>query len=760
MKTQLRRASLEAKTAALRAMSAFTLDGVEVDEEAGVIRNCAVMTVGPARGWGWNIDATSLEQTKALIDAAGDKGIKVRFRHPEMPEEGQPIPDGLGTDVGYLRNARIVGESLRGDVHLQDYAEVLPQLGNVKAYLIRKAKTDPEGMGLSAVIGYEAVPIDDGRGGVSQLVARVYALDAVDFVGKPAANPRGLLSEPNKGEPGNVPVKKTSLRTKGTDTMDMKRKVMSELGLCAEDASDEVVNEAYDAADEDTKAKIDAKVAELLAEAESKRTSPTQKDEPSAAALAVKTGEEMIVLEGKRVAMLQQLGNTLNVDAVVIAQAIAQGDDVAKARTRYLTHLQEKTKPVANLKTDNGTRVGNDKKIAMLSAAIPDAILLRAGTERFYQFDERGRITRDADGKAKTRDTHEMAGKFASLSVLDMYRQYLVALGADVDKVMMLSRARLAELLGPKELRRTFPRVAALAQSTSDFDAILLDAQNKTLRQAYQEAPRTWSTWAKRATAPDFKNINRIALSEVPTLTELNEGKPIQYVTVSDSKEVYVLREFAGGLRLTRRSLINDDMDAFSTLPNKQAQAAARLEDDVAYAVLTANANMADGVPLFDAAHGNLVSGSGNVGSPSTVATISAAEKLMMLQKGPKNAAYLNIMPKFLIVPVSLKTAAETFVASRVDPTKSNEYPNPYQGKLQVVANARLDAASVTGWYLAADYREGIVDTIEVCFLTDEPEPRLRQETDFDTEDVKMAVTHVVAAKAIEYRGLVSNPGV
>jgi hypothetical protein len=54
--------------------------------------------------------------------------------------------------------------------------------------------------------------------------------------------------------------------------------------------------------------------------------------------------------------------------------------------------------------------------------------------------------------------------------------------------------------------------------SGSDLPNIVLDAANKTLRQAYDAAPRTYEMWARQTTAPDFKNINRTLLSGAPNL--------------------------------------------------------------------------------------------------------------------------------------------------------------------------------------------------------------------------------------------------
>jgi len=105
------------------------------------------------------------------------------------------IDDALGTQVGRLKNPRLAGSSVRGDIYLEDYAEFLPGLGNVKKYLLALAATDPTALGLSAVIFYDLQPLTDAYGATDALpAARVNRLDFVDFVGKAAANPNGLLS--------------------------------------------------------------------------------------------------------------------------------------------------------------------------------------------------------------------------------------------------------------------------------------------------------------------------------------------------------------------------------------------------------------------------------------------------------------------------------------------------------------------------------------------------------------------------------------
>jgi hypothetical protein len=380
--------------------------------------------------------------------------------------------------------------------------------------------------------------------------------------------------------------------------------------------------------------------------------------------------------------------------------------------------------------------------------AIPEAIAQRAGY-------------------AKINNPHELAGPMRSMSIIDMGRQWLTALGAT--DAAFIPRSRMAEiLLTQRELRKDFPRVAMLAESVGDFPNLLLDAMNKTLRPLYQDAPKTWPIWCRKAIAPDFKNINRAAMSEAPSLVKRDAGGQINYVTLTDGKETYVLAEFVGGISLSRRAMVNDDLDAFGKIPQLQSNACWRAEEEAVYGILTANAAMGvDGVALFHSDHDNIVTGTANLGAP-TVTTMAAAETLLITQKGPAGKARLGLRPKFVIGPAAIKVQTEQFLnstnliavistASAAPQTVGQS--NPYGGKLTHVWTPVLDDTSEIVWYMAADYRDSQIDTVEISFLESEEEPVFRQQTDFDSEDAKFAVRHTLQAKAIDFRGLVKNPG-
>ncbi|HSZ55452.1 MAG TPA: hypothetical protein VK797_07325 [Tepidisphaeraceae bacterium] len=187
--------------AALRAPTTYSDGGLQVDEQAGVLRNIALITAGPAKGHPFEIDQTTVEQLVDFINAAGADGVKSRWKHPAVTTKTDPegnliqeVADDTGSLIGVVKNARVVGSQARGDLILGDYSRTMPGLGDVRSYILGIAKQDPGKLGISAFFPYEVEPIVDSWGNVLGRPARIIELVACDLVSSPAANPHGLLS--------------------------------------------------------------------------------------------------------------------------------------------------------------------------------------------------------------------------------------------------------------------------------------------------------------------------------------------------------------------------------------------------------------------------------------------------------------------------------------------------------------------------------------------------------------------------------------
>jgi hypothetical protein len=537
MKPNTRYAALEARTVSLRASAAFSTAGVEVDEKAGIIKSAAVMTIGSAIGHGFSIDATTLEQVAALINANAD-GVKIRFRHPEPNPDGT-MPDDIGDVIGRVKNARVEGDSVRGDVYLGDYASKLPGLGDVRSYLLSRAKQDPTGLGLSAVIRFDAEPVNGADGRAVDVVARVSEVAAVDFVGRPAANPNGLLSAagtapaaPTKQPAaGKVPAANVS-RLQSRNQMDPKLKeLLCALGLDYS-ASDEAATAFHNALSDDHKTELKSKL-EAYAAAE-------QVDSDSATSAA----------------NMAAAGTTAT--AAPVAAVASMSARQTASRTALITDDGDKL--LGRGQEPRQPRGGHPRR-----DHAPRGVTVEKPHERAQQL--RGTVA-GRHGQAALRVARRAAPTSRTTS----------------------APPRVADLLGPRNFAQAYREPRAARAVVQRLHSILADTINKTLRR------RTSTPRARGTAGPGARPTRTSRRSPAPrsasrrTCVSARRGREINYVTLSDSKETYALTEYVGGIKLTRRAIINDDLDAFSRIPMLQGNAAKRKEDDVAYAIITANA--------------------------------------------------------------------------------------------------------------------------------------------------------------------------
>jgi hypothetical protein len=336
--------------------------------------------------------------------------------------------------------------------------------------------------------------------------------------------------------------------------------------------------------------------------------------------------------------------------------------------------------------------------------------------------------------------------EFRGLTLLDLARECLTDAGITVRGMSRLDIATHALNLHLS----SGINIRAAGEGISDLPNIVLDAANKTLRQAYMEAPQTFKPFTREGTAPDFKNINRVMMSGAPSLLAVSENGEIQRGYVSDSKETYALTTYARIIPLTRQVIINDDMDALSRIPEAMGRAANRLESDVVWAVITNNLNMADGNPLFSAAHNNLAAS----GAVISIATLGAMMTAMRKQVGLQKEI-LNLTPEFLVGPAALDVTLRQITSSAYTPTAQTAV-NPYTA-LKPIVEARLDNNSATAWYGFCGPDQ--VDTIEYSYLEGQQGVYMETRMGWDVDGMEMKARLDFAAKAIDYRGMYKNPG-
>jgi len=320
--------------------------------------------------------------------------------------------------------------------------------------------------------------------------------------------------------------------------------------------------------------------------------------------------------------------------------------------------------------------------------------------------------------------------RFSGLSLIEIGRELLTQRGVDIRG---MSRDQIA---------------TRAMLTTGDFPYILANVANKTLRQAYEAAPQTFKPFTRMVTAPDFKSIARTALGDSPTLEKVNEHGEYKYGSVSEARETYAIASYGKIVALTRQTLINDDLSAFTRLPEMFGRAAADLESDTVWGIITANAALADSIALFHASHGNLPTG-----AAISVAQLGVCRAAMRVQTG-LDGRKINVTPRYLLVPAALETIAQQFTSQAYAASASSSI-NPFAGALQVLAEPRLDTASTTAWYMAADPAQ--IDTIEYAYLEGNQGVYLETKDGWEIDGVEFKARLDFGAKAIDFRGLVKG---
>lgn len=413
---------------------------------------------------------------------------------------------------------------------------------------------------------------------------------------------------------------------------------------------------------------------------------------------------------------------------------VAEGASEAQASEQIFAEMNRRGDPRPGIPAAGARRVemGEDPFIHK-RAGIENALLHRINPTHF-QLGEIGR-------------------EYRGMSILDIARVFLHGMNVRTTDLTKMEVAGMA--LGLVQHR------TGGMHSTSDFPLLLADVANKSLRADYAAAPQTFSVITRLGSVPDFKAANRIAIGDAPSLTPVNEEGEFKRGTIGEAREQIQAATYGRVFAITRKALINDDLQAFSRVPSKFGRMAKNLESDLVWYQILKNANMADGNALFSAAHSNYI-GAGDI----ALTAMTAAARAMRLQKGIDGTTSISAPPQNLIVPPNKEIQALQFVSTSLQAATIANV-NPFAGRLSVVTEPRLETGvtigdlSATGsafaWYLASD--PNIVDIIELAFLEGQNGPVIESRTGFDVDGLEIKCRHDVGAKVLDWRGLFKSDG-
>ena len=431
---------------------------------------------------------------------------------------------------------------------------------------------------------------------------------------------------------------------------------------------------------------------------------------PIPAAVPAVPDETSLRMEGaqaerERSAAVEALCRTFGIDPEPYKSG---GNTLDEVRAAVLEQLAKKNKPVPAANVE----ITADEEDRFRSAAV-DGMLMRMG---FH-------VPKPADG----------AEQFRGLSLRSL------AAGC-------LQRSGMENTATMDETRSVYT-------PNSAFASVVNNTLGAVISRGYIETPTTFEKWTGKGSNPNFKTTKRFRLSAAGEMVEVSQNGEFKKDETKDEGVDTRLKTYGKTFGFTRQTFIDDDLGTVAKAVQAQVRSCKRTINKKVYALLGGDALYTDKKKLFSADHSNL-------GKSAALGVASLGELYIMMgkQKDLSGRAFLNITPKYLIIPMTLSMEAFRLLRSTSDPLAPNAgVVNPVQNLVEIVADAELDQYSEKAFYLACSPMD--VDTIEVAYLNGKEEPTLENRIAWDTLGIEYRMYHDFAVSLLDYRGLAKNEG-
>ncbi|MBX3435772.1 MAG: hypothetical protein KF847_20835 [Pirellulales bacterium] len=293
--------------------------------------------------------------------------------------------------------------------------------------------------------------------------------------------------------------------------------------------------------------------------------------------------------------------------------------------------------------------------------------------------------------------------------------------------------------------------------STINVGGILSNVANKFLLDGFFSVERTWRNICAVRNVSDFKTVTSYRLIGKDTYEQVAPGGELKHGTLGEEKYENKADTYGLMFSIDRRDIINDDLDAITTVPRKLGRGSGLKINDVFWTTFLANSG------FFTAGNKNYLAGADTA---LAIDGLTKAEVAFMDQVDGDGKP-IGVMPAILLVPTALSaTGTQLHKSLEIrDTTTSTKYPvaNPHQGKFRTevsryLANAVYAGNSAKAWYLLAEPTD--LPVIEVAFLNGQEAPTIETaEADFNVLGVKMRGYHDFGVALQDARGGVKVKG-
>lgn len=414
----------------------------------------------------------------------------------------------------------------------------------------------------------------------------------------------------------------------------------------------------------------------------------------------------MLATERKRALWIGEHVEKYGLGAEFKRDLIENTTTLAQARARLTDALAERD---METHTQNQIEPGDGRREASFADEAAEGLLVRE------------RVLKSSDNPA--------ANEIAGWSFVELAQRVLRMHGASErpgNKIDLLQRA--------------FNTSSTLVNTVATFST-------RSMMQAYEAPPRTFLDAFRESSSRNFRNNERIRLSDAPALAVVAEGADFQEVSLTDRKETYAVSKFGHILKFTFEAMVNDDLDALTRQAERAGFSAATAESDTFWGIVTGNGNLSDAAAIFS---GDSIS-NGVALSADALEDIRETFRTATSETGVS----LNLTPRYLFVAPDLERTAEKLLRPPVNHstgTLTDVLSNAYASQLELRVESRLPAGD---YLVVADYRQ--IDQMEFAWLDGMRGPQIAQDPDFDSAGLKYRVLDIFGAGAVDRRGMLYN---
>jgi hypothetical protein len=289
--------------------------------------------------------------------------------------------------------------------------------------------------------------------------------------------------------------------------------------------------------------------------------------------------------------------------------------------------------------------------------------------------------------------------------------------------------------------------------STVNLPGILGNVANKILLDAFTLMEATYDKIADQA---DFSNFHVHSIYRLESLGDFalvpHDGE-LKHGNLGQDSYTNQLATRGQILTLTRQDIINDDLNAFRSLPTQLAKKARIAAEKALYTALMEASDV-----FYTTARGNRLTGA--IG----VTELGAAEAAL-LSMVDLNGDPIYATPRYLVVPPALKFFAEQIFTSTLvnDFTTGKARPtdNPFKGRFEVITSPFLSTAALAGssastWYLLANPM--LLPAFQIAYLDGRRAPVIETaDAVFSTLGLQMRCYWDFGLGQIDYRGAIKS---